>query len=165
MVEHQYLLLSAKCLEVNKIVVDCTEEPNNSSGFILPNEFQITEECIAIIQRLILDKFPNNLDAGRTSPVSTKYKVSTNEMINISNDDDDDKSIEANHWVKVGHKEILIEKEHLNNHHMTAAQKLMQHNNFQTSHLYKVLYFNKEKLSPHSQRMVYKYYTLMVIRG
>jgi len=60
------------------------------------------------------------------SPVSTEYKVSTNKMINISDDNDDDKSIEANHWVKVRHKEILIEKEHLNNHHMTAAQKLMQ---------------------------------------
>ena len=82
--------------------------PNNLSGIILPNEFQITEECIAIIQSLILD---NSIDERTMTPGSTDCEVSKKEIINMS-DDDDDKSItmiKANHWVKVG-QTVLDEK-------------------------------------------------------
>lgn len=65
------------------------------------------------------------------TPVSTDCKVSTKETINISDDDDESITvIKENNWVTVGQtendKEILIKKERLNDHHMTAAQKLIQ---------------------------------------
>ena len=165
-VEHNYIpvssylsLLSAKCLEVNKIPIDCTEVPNNLPGIILPNEFQITEECIAIIQRLILDNSIDNLDVRMMTPVLTDCEVSNKEIISISDDDDESiTAIKANHWIKVGQtvldendKEILIKNKRLNDHHMTAAQKLIQQQFLNITSLQNTLYQQRKVIIPFTE--------------